>query len=82
VKQPYVINNRGICSSNIDVCELLEDIIPKLANGYLQVFEKTTTTSELFGTTSRDHLKAREFFGLRDFYRYILLSFINGENEE
>lgn len=61
---------RGICSSDEDLYSKLEDIIPNLAKGYLHVFRKAISTSELFGPSSIDQLKAREFFGLRDFYRY------------
>ncbi|XP_061196022.1 E3 ubiquitin-protein ligase rnf213-alpha-like [Saccostrea echinata] len=74
-EEELIASARGICSTNEEVRELLEGIIPKLAKGYLQVFQKTITTGVLFGTTSRDHLKAREFFGLRDFYSLVKMMF-------
>ncbi|XP_062570768.1 E3 ubiquitin-protein ligase rnf213-alpha-like isoform X2 [Saccostrea cucullata] len=74
-EEELIESARGICSTNEEVRELLEDLIPKLAKGYLQVFQKTITTGELFGTTSRDQLKAREFFGLRDFYSLVKMMF-------
>ncbi|XP_078327262.1 E3 ubiquitin-protein ligase rnf213-alpha-like isoform X2 [Crassostrea virginica] len=62
---------KEICSSDEDLYSKLEDIIPNLAKGYLHVFRKAISTSELFGPSSIDQLKAREFFGLRDFYSLI-----------
>ena len=49
---------RGICSSSSDdqVCERLKCLFEPLAKAYEQV--------------CKDQAKDKEFFGLRDFYRY------------
>ena len=52
-RQDLIKIGRGIGDKN---CRALTDpIIPELADGYLEVYEK----------------QDKEYFGLRDFYRYI-----------
>lgn len=67
---------RGICAQE-DVYFLVEDLIPNLAQAYLYVFDKACNSDTLFRHTddvlSENILKAREFFGLRDFYRFLKL---------
>lgn len=67
---------RGICAQE-DVYLLVEDIIPSLAQAYLHVFNKACNSDTLFrhidDGPSENILKAREFFGLRDFYRFLKL---------
>lgn len=50
---------RGICKTSDDrTYKEIENIIPALATAYLDMFEKAKKCKE------------REFFGLRDFYRF------------
>lgn len=67
---------RGICAQE-DVYLLVEDLIPNLAQAYLHVFNKACNSDTLFrhidDVPSENILKAREFFGLRDFYRFLKL---------
>lgn len=64
---------RGICEHD-DVYLLIEDLIPRLAQAYLHVFNKACNSDTLFRNNDdvplENLLKAREFFGLRDFYRF------------
>ena len=48
---------RGICSSDNKMLKVIEPLIPKIAQAYLEIF--------------KDPKSRREFFGLRDFYRYM-----------
>ena len=52
-----VVSARGICSTDEATQLLLEPFIPGMAKAYLEIYN------------SRD--REREFFGLRDFYRYV-----------
>lgn len=69
-----IIHCRGICEQE-EVYRYIENLIPSLAKAYLHVFykacENDTLFSDLDGKQSEKLLKAREFFGLRDFYRLL-----------
>ena len=51
------------------------DIVPALAQAYTYVFDLACNNDMLFRHVSEKSLenqtRAREFFGLRDFYRFI-----------
>lgn len=68
-----VIHFRGICEHE-EVYWLIENLIPHLSKAYLHVFNKACNNDTLFTRFDEDpqekSIKAREFFGLRDFYRY------------
>lgn len=69
-----IIHCRGICEQE-EGYRYIENLIPSLAKAYLHVFykacENDTLFSDLDGKQSEKLLKAREFFGLRDFYRLL-----------
>ncbi|XP_062570766.1 E3 ubiquitin-protein ligase RNF213-like isoform X2 [Saccostrea cucullata] len=69
-EQDLVESAKGICHSD-NVYQQIEHLIPPLAKGYLRIFEKACNCEALFGSLTEDHLKAREFFGLRDFYSLV-----------
>jgi hypothetical protein len=70
----HILLLRGICQHDEEIYPFIADLVPHLAKGYLHVFVKACESEALFGKSSDDHLKAREFFGLRDFYRLFLIS--------
>lgn len=60
----YVNIFRGICSSKKEVLNKIETLLPDLAEAYETIFRESQQQS-------------REFFGLRDFYRFVLLCCIS-----
>ena len=52
----------GICQTNEVVQTLIRPLIQPMSESYLEVFDMATNSE-----TSKEK---REFFGLRDFYRY------------
>lgn len=70
----YVCFCRGICVQE-DVYLLVEDIILSLVQVYFYVFNKVCNSDILFRYIDdgflENILKVREFFGLRDFYRFL-----------
>ena len=52
--------NRGICATNVEVFQKIKVLLPQLAEAYKAVFGANQ--------------QKREFFGLRDFYRYVVCS--------
>lgn len=61
------LKSSGICSSDEHVQRRLAPIIRKLANGYYELYCKQKQSKTL------KKAKKDEFFGLRDFYRYVVL---------
>lgn len=58
---------RGICSTSKDengVLKLIDNLIPSLSKSYVELFSEVEKT------------KQREFFGLRDFYRFVSITYI------
>ena len=61
---------RGICSTDKTIKNLIQPLIPPLANGYAKLYKEQKD----FETLKR--CDKEEFFGLRDFYRYKIFNFL------
>jgi len=54
--------NRGICETGRDVAARIETLVPSLAKAYLELYKSA--------------MDIREFFGLRDFYRWVMFNHV------
>lgn len=64
---------RGICEQG-RIYHYISGLVPRLAKAYKYVFDLACNNDTLFKLSSENpsdsSTKAREFFGLRDFYRF------------